>query len=156
MVINLVALDTDRCACSTTITVAPRTGHTGCSVLYLRPDRLRQIEMASCQPASLTKHLPLIHHPLPRQCLPAGAEQDESILRLKQISSSNSDSRNDTDSSQEKGAGSTGTTGTTLWLGGQLMSCYMAETLPAGSAMESGRRRHKRVLELGGGIGFLS
>jgi hypothetical protein len=110
--------------------------------------------MSTCQPASLTKHLLLIHHPLPRQCLPPGAEQDESILRLKQISFSNSSS--DDNYSREKGASSTGTTGTTLWLGGQLMSCYIAETLPAGSTLNNGQRQHKRVLELGGGIGFLS
>lgn len=104
--------------------------------------------MSTCQPASLTKHLPLIHHPLPRQCLPPGSEPDESILRLKQVSSTTNDG--------EQTAGSTGTTGTTLWLGGQLMGCYIAETLPLGWVEESGVRRSKRVLELGGGIGFLS
>jgi hypothetical protein len=136
----------------------------------------------TCLPASLTKHLQTISHPLPRQCFTSQSDQDESdmIVRLRQISSSSSSSTSTTNSpnrTQSPGmenhpstsVASTGTTGTTLWLGGQLMSCYIAETLPngsitspagtaaeGGSAGDLGGRRSKRVLELGGGVGFLS
>ena len=137
----------------------------------------------TCLPASLTKHLPTISHPLPRQCFTSqSSNQDESdmIVRLRQISSSSSSTTSTTNSSNRaelNGTGeqvstlvaSTGTTGTTLWLGGQLMSCYIAETLPNGFIASStgtgwdgenacglGGRKSKRVLELGGGVGFLS
>jgi hypothetical protein len=157
----------------------------------------------TCLPASLTKHLPTISHPLPRQCFTSHSSQDESttIVRLRQISSSSSSSpssqntSSSSNSSESKppttkethsslpgsttlnptSVASTGTTGTTLWLGGQLMSCYIAEVLPNGFILtpptstinnrdggvdEKGSggngRRSKRVLELGGGVGFLS
>jgi len=139
----------------------------------------------TCLPASLTKHLPTISHPLPRQCFTSQSNQDESdmIVRLRQISSSSSSSTSITisdtgaepsrtdnvENQASTSVASTGTTGTTLWLGGQLMSCYIAETLPNGFIAsttaisrggESNRsvdgRRSKRVLELGGGVGFLS
>jgi hypothetical protein len=105
--------------------------------------------MSTCLPASQTKHLPLISHPLPRQCIPSSST-DSHFLRLKQISS-NRGAKNGNDQV------GTGTTGTTLWLGGQLMSCYIAETLSNSEvSVEGGGKRKKRVLELGGGIGYLS
>lgn len=95
-------------------------------------------------PASLTKHLGSINHPIPRS--------NEVTLSLNQISS--------------QGGGSTGTTGTTLWLSSQILSCYLSTLLPPTSissgasgsngatpANEGGKRR--KVLDLGSGIGYL-
>ncbi|ODN80395.1 hypothetical protein L202_02646 [Cryptococcus amylolentus CBS 6039] len=80
-------------------------------------------------PASHTKHLPVIHHPLPNRL---------SIeLPIRQISSDSSSA-----------SGSTGTTGTTLWLSAQVLSAYLS-SLPAPSGGKS-----VKVLELGGGTGF--
>ncbi|WVO14197.1 hypothetical protein L204_101829 [Cryptococcus depauperatus] len=77
-------------------------------------------------PASLTKHLSILHHPLP---------QDASILLpIRQVSS--------TSSSNGEG---TGTTGTTLWSSAQVLSAYLAATLPSGMG--------KKVIELGSGTG---
>ncbi|KAL0240299.1 hypothetical protein I308_106549 [Cryptococcus tetragattii IND107] len=79
-------------------------------------------------PASHTKHIDLLSHPLP---------QDPSVvLSLKQISSS--------------GSTSTGTTGTTLWLSGQVLSCYLS-SLPSSTPGKT-----LRVIELGAGIGYTS
>ncbi|ODN85651.1 hypothetical protein L198_07479 [Cryptococcus wingfieldii CBS 7118] len=80
-------------------------------------------------PASHTKHLPVIHHPLPNHL---------SIeLPVRQISSDSSSA-----------SGSTGTTGTTLWLSAQVLSAYLS-SLPVPSGGKS-----VKVLELGGGTGF--
>ncbi|OXH33119.1 hypothetical protein J008_03093 [Cryptococcus neoformans] len=84
--------------------------------------------MAMPLPASHTKHLDLLSHPLP---------QDSSvILPLKQISSS--------------GSTSTGATGTTLWLSGQVLSSYLS-SLPSSMSEKT-----LRVIELGAGIGYTS
>lgn len=84
--------------------------------------------MAMPLPASHTKHLELLFHPLP---------QDPSvILPLKQISSS--------------GSTSIGTTGTTLWLSAQVLSSYLS-SLPS-----SMPEKALRVIELGAGIGYTS
>ncbi|KAK1926481.1 hypothetical protein DB88DRAFT_435470 [Papiliotrema laurentii] len=84
-------------------------------------------------PASSTKHLDVISHPLPRDAL--------TVLPLEQLSS-------DPDSAK-----STGTTGTTLWLGGQVLSCYLSSLpLPARSPAKPA----KRAIELGAGVGYLS
>ncbi len=78
-------------------------------------------------PASHTKHLPLLTHPFPSSSL---------SIDLIQLSHTNQ--------------ATTGTTGTTLWLGAQVMSCYLEENL--GKCGRNG----KRVLELGGGVGYLA
>jgi hypothetical protein len=87
-------------------------------------------------PASLTKHLSTLSHPLPKD--------PSTSLQLRQVS----------ESSASAGEG-TGTTGTTLWLGAQVLGCYLSETLGVGSA-EGGGKERKRILELGGGVGYLA
>lgn len=69
-------------------------------------------------PASTTKHLATLHHALPTR---------EGLLTLRQRNSNEE-----------------GTTGTTLWLGGQVLAAYLCTLAP------------KRVVELGSGIGFLA
>lgn len=81
-------------------------------------------------PASETKHLPLLHHPVPGTSV---------VLPLRQVSSSTT--------SED---GSTGTTGTTLWLSAQLLALYLLTS----SAPTSGAGR-KLALDLGSGIGYL-
>ncbi|WVQ74086.1 hypothetical protein IAR50_003671 [Cryptococcus sp. DSM 104548] len=80
-------------------------------------------------PASQTKHLPVIYHPLPNHL--------SVELPIRQISSDSSSS-----------SGSTGTTGTTLWLSAQVLSAYLS-SLPAPS-----NGKPARALELGGGTAF--
>lgn len=94
------------------------------------------------QPASLTKHLDSLSHPLPRQV--STLANIPLFVELQQKSSASSDST---------GTGTTGTTGTTLWLGAQLMAAYLAETLPFVAA---GHEAKKKVIELGGGVGYLA
>jgi predicted nicotinamide N-methyase len=77
------------------------------------------------QPASSTKHLSILHHPIPFA---------DKRLALHQISSSTTGE-------------STGTTGSTLWLSAQLLSLYLL-SLPS-------PRRNVTVLDLGSGIGYL-
>lgn len=77
-------------------------------------------------PASDTKHLSLLHHSVPGSAV---------VLPLKQLSSKSAE------------GGSTGTTGTTLWLSAQLLALYFS-SLPASS-------RGRTVVDLGSGIGFL-
>ncbi|WVQ84148.1 hypothetical protein IAT38_006295 [Cryptococcus sp. DSM 104549] len=98
-------------------------------------------------PASQTKHLPLLTHPLPRH--------PSLHLSLRQISSDSSTS-----------SGSTGTTGTTLWLSAQVLSAYLSSlplpspSPPAGAVDSSvvpgaaAEKRLPRVIELGAGIGY--
>ncbi|WWD22097.1 hypothetical protein CI109_106586 [Kwoniella shandongensis] len=105
-------------------------------------------------PASHTKHLDLLAHPIPRQ-------PDHLLLPLRQISSSSSEG------ATKNGNGSTGTTGTTLWLSGQVLACYLSSlplpTTTASSSSKSnpnfgqnGNTPRPRVLELGSGIGYTS
>lgn len=112
----------------------------------------------SCLPASLTKHLPTLLHPLPR---------DSSIVfSLRQISSDTSSreeqpnstlSDASSDNKKTAAAKGTGTTGTTLWMGAQIMSCYALETLGKGNVdLGKAGGRRKRVIELGGGVGYLA
>jgi len=76
-------------------------------------------------PASSTKHLSILHHPIPFT---------DTTLPLRQISSSTTGE-------------STGTTGSTLWLSAQLLSLYLL-SLPS-------PRKRTTVLDLGSGIGYL-
>jgi predicted nicotinamide N-methyase len=76
-------------------------------------------------PASSTKHLSILHHPVPFT---------DKTLPLHQISSSTTGK-------------STGTTGSTLWLSAQLLSLYLL-SLPS-------PRKSINVLDLGSGIGYL-
>jgi len=75
------------------------------------------------EPASSTKHLSILHHPIPFT---------STTLALRQISSTTS-------------GGSTGTTGSTLWLSAQLLSLYLL-SLP---------NKKGTILDLGSGIGYL-
>ncbi|WVF69914.1 hypothetical protein IAT40_004698 [Kwoniella sp. CBS 6097] len=131
-------------------------------------------------PASQTKHLPHLSHPLPKH--------PHIHLPLRQISSSASSSTSSTvsDSSlaantPETGVQSTGTTGTTLWLSAQILSLYLSTISPPASSAPSfststltsstpSTPKHGspapnpkptptststgNVLELGGGIGY--
>ena len=89
-------------------------------------------------PASLTKHLDYLAHPLPRQ-----VSTHASLIHpveLQQRSAACSENTG------------TGTTGTTLWLGAQLMAAYLAESL---GYIDEGQSS-KQVIELGGGVGYLA
>jgi hypothetical protein len=94
------------------------------------------------QPASLTKHLDSLSHPLPRQV--STLANISLFVELQQKSST---------SSESKGTGTTGTTGTTLWLGAQLMAAYLSETL---AFIPADHEPRKKVVELGGGVGYLA
>jgi hypothetical protein len=89
-------------------------------------------------PASLTKHLDYLAHPLPRQV--STHANITHPVELQQRSTAGSETTG------------TGTTGTTLWLGAQLMSAYLAETL----GFVGGTETPKKVVELGGGVGYLA
>lgn len=93
------------------------------------------------QPASSTKHLTTLVHPFPRT---SRGKLNDHVIHLTQQTAA--------DSSSSATTASTGTTGTTLWLGAQFMAAYMAQTWPDGGKGAS----HQHVLELGGGVGFLS
>lgn len=88
-------------------------------------------------PASLTKHMDNLEHPLPRQ-VSSRANLQQSVI-LQQRSS--------------QGTDTTHTTGTTLWLGAQILSAYLAETLAFTTPSAQPRRK---AIELGGGVGFLA
>lgn len=88
-------------------------------------------------PASLTKHLDYLAHPLPRQVSTRASLTHP--VELQQRSAAGSETTG------------TGTTGTTLWLGAQLMAAYLAETL----GYVDGQQSSKQVIELGGGVGYL-
>ncbi|KAJ9092443.1 hypothetical protein QFC21_006825 [Naganishia friedmannii] len=88
-------------------------------------------------PASLTKHMDSLEHPLPRQ-VSNRANLAQSVI-LQQRSS--------------QGTDTTETTGTTLWLGAQILSAYLAETLTFAPISAEPRRK---AIELGGGVGFLA
>lgn len=98
--------------------------------------------MSTPLPASSTKHLDVVHHSLPRDHL--------TVFQLCQISATSSTGRNGTTESE-----STGTTGTTLWLGGQVLACYLSALAPAPSASAS-KTNVKCAVELGAGVGYLS
>ncbi|TXT10695.1 hypothetical protein VHUM_02200 [Vanrija humicola] len=75
-------------------------------------------------PAPATKHVAALQHALPRS---------ELVLTLRQRTAT-ADGRD------------TGTTGTTLWLGGQVLAAYLASLPPSPGA----------AVELGAGVGFLA
>lgn len=109
------------------------------------------------QPASETKHLSILHHPIPGSSI---------IVPLRQLSSSTIDGN------------STGTTGTTLWLSSQLLALYISSLPPPAQIRlkytdngnggdynrnrdqgrgpyDEGKIERQRVLDLGSGIGYL-
>ncbi|WWD07772.1 hypothetical protein V865_005876 [Kwoniella europaea PYCC6329] len=103
-------------------------------------------------PASQTKHLTNLSHPLP-------PPHSNISVNLRQISSS----------SGGGGTGTTGTTGTTLWLSAQILSLYLSSTLGTSTTTnnknncngvrinrddDEGKKKQKVVLELGSGIGY--
>lgn len=100
------------------------------------------------EPASNTKHLKEIVHPLPKH--------STTLLTLSQISS--------VEGGHGQGSTSTGTTGTTLWTGGQVLACYLSslntKTPPKNPdkevKVEDGDVSDKSIIELGAGIGYLS
>ena len=105
-------------------------------------------------PASETKHLDVVHHSLPN------ANDLRTVLTLRQLSGTTT-TRHDKGihkglDGNGNGIGTqgtgTGTTGTTLWLGAQVLACYLSATLPSGSPSTG----TKKVLELGSGVGYLS
>ncbi|WWC59326.1 uncharacterized protein I303_101878 [Kwoniella dejecticola CBS 10117] len=92
-------------------------------------------------PASHTKHLTTLIHPLPPPF-------EDTSISLRQVSEG------------IDGRG-TGTTGTTLWLSSQILSLYLSSILPSvtprsGSVGNGSRTKTKgkKILELGGGIGY--
>lgn len=91
-------------------------------------------------PASMTKHVDLLRHAFPGDPT-SGVEL---VQRSRSIAST---SGGGTVQNDERAGEGTGTTGTTLWLGAQVMAAYVGETVGKGS---------KRVLELGGGVGYLA
>lgn len=111
------------------------------TILYGIPYPFNMLDFTS-QPASLTKHLDSLSHPLPRQV--STLANIPLFVELQQKSSA---------SSTGTGTGTTGTTGTTLWLGAQLMAAYLSETLPF---LAAGHGTKKKVIELGGGVGYLA
>lgn len=78
-------------------------------------------------PAPATKHVGALQHALPRS---------DVVLTLQQRTAT-ADGKKDT-----------GTTGTTLWLGGQVLAAYLASLPPPAAGT--------RALELGAGVGFLA
>lgn len=149
-------------------------------------------------PAPSTKHLPKLAHPLPREPDVAFDLGQRSIGGSSTATNgyANKDHPIRNGSSGAGGSGgsgnglvsssvSTGTTGTTLWLGAQIMACYLRDTLSIAppSAFNASNRtttvshrkgrapsprsggenlgcrspvRRRRVLELGSGIGYLA
>ncbi|KAJ9114233.1 hypothetical protein QFC22_005685 [Naganishia vaughanmartiniae] len=95
------------------------------------------MEHSTSLPASLTKHMDCLEHPLPRQ-VSNRANVAQSVI-LQQRSSHGTDT--------------TETTGTTLWLGAQVLAAYLAETLTFAPTSAEPRRK---AVELGGGVGFLA
>lgn len=91
------------------------------------------------RPASVTKHLDSLSHPLPRQV--STLANIPHAVELQQMSSATSNSTG------------TGTTGTTLWLGAQLMAAYLAETL---AFVQADQEPKRKIVELGGGVGYLA
>ncbi|RSH83847.1 hypothetical protein EHS25_005462 [Saitozyma podzolica] len=141
--------------------------------------------MSSPLPAPSTKHLHTLAHPLPREpnivfnlgqrsiggsstATIGSADNDHPIRNGSSGSSGSGGSGNGLLSSSV----STGTTGTTLWLGAQIMACYLRDTLnitpPSafkstttsqksdGTGSSRVERKGRRVLELGSGIGYLA
>lgn len=100
--------------------------------------------MSDPLPASQTKHLPVLLHPLPRDLT--------TLLTLRQLSSRPS-STSILASTTPAPLGSdsvsgTGTTGTTLWLSAQIVAVYLSSLLlPSTSS--------RRVLDLGSGVGYI-
>ncbi|WWC86992.1 uncharacterized protein L201_001873 [Kwoniella dendrophila CBS 6074] len=96
-------------------------------------------------PASQTKHLTNLSHPL----TPPNQQINVTLNQISSIPSSDGSSD-----------GSTGTTGTTLWLSSQILSLYLSSVLAASSAtskiesLNAIQKGKKRVFELGGGIGY--
>ncbi|WVQ69155.1 uncharacterized protein L199_007370 [Kwoniella botswanensis] len=102
-------------------------------------------------PASQTKHLTNLSHPLP-------PPHSNISVNLRQISSS----------SGGGGTGTTGTTGTTLWLSAQILSLYLSSILGTSTTSnnknncngvrinrdDDDQKKQKVVLELGSGIGY--
>ncbi|ORX34481.1 putative methyltransferase-domain-containing protein [Kockovaella imperatae] len=109
--------------------------------------------MPDVLPASETKHLTLLHHPIP--C-------SDILLQLRQRSiGENLKPDNETLSigatTRHVKHEGTGTTGTTLWLGAQVLACYLVSALPRVLPVPfGGRSTRGRVLELGSGTGYLS
>lgn len=102
--------------------------------------------------ASETKHLALLHHPIPGTSI---------VLPLKQLSSTSTTNSSGTLAGTGSGSG-TGATGTTLWLSSQLLALYFASLpLPPapsprhGIGSRSAVGRMHTVLDLGSGIGYL-
>lgn len=77
-------------------------------------------------PAPSTKHVATLHTRLPRG--------DEVVLRQQAV---------------DAGGARLGTTGTTLWLGAQVLSAYLASAIEA-------KPSRGRALELGAGVGYLA
>jgi hypothetical protein len=92
--------------------------------------------------ASETKHLPILHHPIPGTSI---------IIPLKQLSSSASSSDSSGTATGTGTGTGTETTGTTLWLSSQLLALYFASLPPP----RHDKKHRQRVLDLGSGIGFL-
>ena len=99
-------------------------------------------------PASETKHLAIIPHPLPSSSIVVNLQQ-RSAAQFPVGNQSPDDRTLD-----ESSTGSTGTTGTTLWLGAQVLACYLTANLPRGSYHDTKTPRH--ALELGSGTGYVS
>lgn len=125
-------------------------------------------DSASPLPASATKHLTTLHHPLPTR---------EAVLSLQQRAAESDSGGAAASNGKGTETTGTGTTGTTLWIGGQVLAAYLASLKPptttrtaaAGSSSSSSSAstgptssstlplpRNPAALELGAGIGFLS
>lgn len=132
--------------------------------------------MSSPLPASLTKHLDTISHPLPRDnittfslrqlsSVPAPAVTSHPAVPASTPSAASTTFANAPFSSSSSSATrrvkdeneSTGTTGTTLWLGGQVLSCYLSSLpLPTCTTNSRGEAQAKQAIELGAGVGYLT
>jgi predicted nicotinamide N-methyase len=89
-------------------------------------------------PASQTKHLAVLTHPIPRN--------PTIVLELQQITSAPSIPGRAANTG-------TGTTGTTLWSSSQVIAAYLSSL--AGITSPDTTKSH-RVLELGSGVGYIS
>jgi SAM-dependent methyltransferase len=113
-------------------------------------------------PASSTKHLVALAHPLPGN--------PDIIFRLRQLSSVPSagvvPASVLVDGDHQDGGlatptptcstTTTGTTGTTLWLGAQVMAAYLGETLRPPQLPAHGTSPRRRALDVGAGVGYLA
>ena len=115
-------------------------------------------------PATETKHLDVVYHPLPIDSRTVFSLRQVSETSVSMTSQADSEAHPEGSDDTRSRTQGTGTTGTTLWLGAQVLACYLSSTLADQSEAQKGIDTQdqlgsigrKRIFELGSGIGYLS